>query len=74
MNGTPWTPEERALAAGMKRAGMTNKQIAKRLGRTPQAVGIRCCRQGSHRRLDGSGGYNHHGVRRIGGGPIEELL
>ena len=33
-----WDDEARARVAGMKRAGMTNKQIAERLGTTPGMV------------------------------------
>ena len=36
--GTIWTDEMKATAAGMKRAGLTTKAIAARLGITEKAV------------------------------------
>ena len=54
MRGTVWTDEMIAIAAGMKRAGLTNKVIAARLGVTASAVIGKCNRVGVHRRLDGS--------------------
>ena len=47
-----WDDETRARAAGMKRAGMTNKQIAARLGTTASSVAHACSRIGAYRRLD----------------------
>jgi len=37
-----WTDEDKAVAAGMKRAGMTAKQIAARLGRSIPDVRNQC--------------------------------
>lgn len=39
-----WDPETAARAAGMKRAGFTNKQIAERLGKTISSVSTRFAR------------------------------
>ena len=47
MTKSLWTEEEAILAAGMKRAGMTNKQIAARLGKTPSAVSAKTARIGA---------------------------
>lgn len=49
-----WDDETRARAAGMKRAGMTNKQIAVRLGVTERSVAHICSKAGAYRRLDHS--------------------
>lgn len=42
-----WDDETRARAAGMKRAGMTNKQIAVRLGVTERSVAHICSKAGA---------------------------
>lgn len=49
---TDWTDEEKALAAGMRRSGMTAKQIAARLGCTPSEAARRCRKLGAYARLD----------------------
>lgn len=51
-----WTDEMTAIAAGMKRAGLSNKAIAARLGTTVPAVSGRMQQTGAKRRLDGRGG------------------
>ena len=51
--------EMRAIAAGMKRAGLTNRAIAERLGISLQAAKTLCARLGAKRRLDGKGGTYH---------------
>jgi transposase len=51
-----WDDETKARAAGMKRAGMTNKQIAARLGTTVAAVTSVCHKAKAYRRLNHSGG------------------
>jgi transposase len=51
-----WDEEMLARAAGMKRAGMTNKDIAARLGVSVGSVIGRMSRAGAKRRLDGRGG------------------
>lgn len=51
-----WTDEMTAIAAGMKRAGMTHKAIAARLGVSENAVKGRMGRLGARRRLDGHSG------------------
>lgn len=54
-----WDEEMVARAAGMKRAGFSNKVIAERLGVTEQAVQGRMHRAKARVRLDGRGGtYN----------------
>jgi len=53
---TRWTEEMKTLAVGMKRAGMSNKAIAARLGTTPKAVGSMTAKLKARRRLDGKGG------------------
>jgi transposase len=51
-----WDEEMVARAVGMKRAGMTNKDIAARLGVSIGSVIGRMSRAGAKRRLDGRGG------------------
>jgi hypothetical protein len=51
--GTIWTDEMKATAAGMKRAGFSNKAIAARLGVSPKAVQGCTQRLGARRSLDG---------------------
>jgi len=74
-----WDDETRARAAGMKRAGMTNKQIADRLGTTAAAVSKACGMIGAYRRLNHAGGGNFNGeaptrlIRYVGHGTIEDL-
>jgi hypothetical protein len=53
MRGTVWTDEMIATLAGMKRAGLSAKIIAARLGVTEAAVALKCNRIGAHCRLDG---------------------
>jgi Mn-dependent DtxR family transcriptional regulator len=50
--GTIWTDEMKATAAGMKRAGFSNKAIAARLGVSPKAVQGCTQRLGAKRTLD----------------------
>lgn len=51
-----WDEEMVARAVGMKRAGMTNKDIAERLGVSIGSVVGRMNRAKAKRRLDGRGG------------------
>jgi transposase len=61
-----WDDETKARAAGMKRAGMTNKQIAERLGCTlKQAIHI-CGKMKAYRRLD-------HRTGSSGGAPVRSI-
>jgi transposase len=61
-----WDEEMLARAAGMKRAGMTNKDIAARLGVSVGSVVGRMNRAGAKRHLDGhKGGRTHISSRRI---------
>lgn len=53
------TDEERALLAGMKRAGMTTKQIAARLGWTPGRVQREALKLKAYARLDHKPGRLH---------------
>jgi len=55
-----WTDETRAIAAGMRRAGMTTQQIADRLGTTRSVVQHAQRRSGAKRKLNGHGGGNKH--------------
>lgn len=50
-----WNTEMVARAAGLKRAGFTNKEIAERLGVTKNAVAARMHLAKAHARLDGRG-------------------
>ena len=50
--GEPWTAEDLAIVASMKRAKMTNRDIAKRLGRTEGAIMQACHKLKAYRRLD----------------------
>ena len=50
--GTIWTDEMKATAAGMKRAGFSNKAIAARLKVSPKAVQGCTSRLGAKRTLD----------------------
>ena len=61
-----WDDETKARAAGMKRAGMTNKQIAERMGCTVPAVRQVCSRIGAYRRLD-------HRTGSSGGAPVRSI-
>lgn len=56
--GEPWTAEDLAIVAGMKRAKMTNRDIAKRLGRTEGAILQACHKLKAYRRLDHHSGHN----------------
>ncbi len=47
-----WTEEEIATLAGMKRAKMTNKQIAARLGKTDNQVRRQLAKIKAYRNLD----------------------
>lgn len=49
---THWTEEMLAIAVGMKRAGLSHKAIAERLGVTVCAVANRLNRAKARRRLD----------------------
>lgn len=72
-HNAPWTDEERAILAGMKRARMTTAQIAKRLGRTVTAVAHEAYALKAKRRLDGQGGRgNLHKVAQSS--PIFDTL
>lgn len=51
-----WDAEMVARAAGLKRAGFTNKTIAERLGVTEKAVKGRMHKAKARVRLDGKGG------------------
>ena len=51
-----WDDEARARVAGMKRAGMTTKQIAERMGVTPSTIGNMCSKVKAYSRLDHSRG------------------
>jgi transposase len=51
--GTIWTDEMKATAAGMKRAGFSNKAIAARLGVSVKAVQGCTTRLGARKSLDG---------------------
>jgi hypothetical protein len=57
----PWTDDEVATLAGMKRAGLTNATIAKRLGRSICSVAQKVHQIGAKRRLDGKGGSLSNG-------------
>lgn len=48
----PWTEEDLAIVAGMKRAGIPNRDIAKRLGRSEAATAQACQKLKAYRRLD----------------------
>jgi hypothetical protein len=56
---TPTDDEMRAIAAGMKRAGLTNRAIAERIGISLRAAKALCASLGAKRRLDGKGGTYH---------------
>lgn len=62
---TQWTDEMVAIAAGMKRAGLSNKAIAERLGISVRAVAGRMSRAGAKRRLDGRTGLRGAGAQRL---------
>jgi len=63
---TPTDDEMRAIAAGMKRAGLTNRAIAERLGISLRAAKTLCVSLGAKRRLDGKGGaYHNRGCGRL---------
>ncbi len=71
-----WDDETRARAAGMKRAGMTNRQIADRLGVTVAAVQNQCKKQKAYRWLDhrtGGAGMIGKGIAFSGHSTIEDL-
>jgi hypothetical protein len=51
-----WDAELVARAAGLKRAGFTNKTIAERLGVTEHAIKARMCKVKAYARLDGKSG------------------
>ena len=53
--------EMRAIAAGMKRAGLTNRAIAERRGISTRAAKTLCASLGAKRRLDGRGGSHYSG-------------
>jgi Zn-dependent peptidase ImmA (M78 family) len=59
-----WDEEMVARAAGMKRAGFANAEIAKRLGVTENAVRYKLYSIKAKRRLDGSGGKWTNGLGR----------
>ena len=46
-----WTDEMKAVAAGMKRAGISNTTIAERLGVTPASISNKIFRLGAHATL-----------------------
>lgn len=66
MAGDLWTDEMTAIAAGMKRAGLSAKTIAKRLGVTPDAVACKAKRIGARANLDGKSRRRDMGIRAIG--------
>jgi transposase-like protein len=51
-----FTPEELALIAGMKRAGLTTKNIAARFGCTPSQITVACKALKAKRHLTGRSG------------------
>lgn len=59
-----WDAEMIARAAGMKRAGINAKDIAKRLGVTTASLRGKMHRIGAKCRLDGSSGKGHKGHGR----------
>jgi len=61
----PWDAETLARAAGMKRAGITNAMIAKRLGVTESCVSNKLSKAKVKRRLDGRSGTGRLGYGRI---------
>ena len=64
-----WTNEMLATLAGMKRAGITTKAIATRLGISTASVQKKACELHAHRRLDGhSGGFSPPAGRLSGQG------
>ena len=64
-----WDAEMVARAAGLKRAGFTNKAIAEKLGVTAKAVIGRMSKAGARVRLDGKGG-THFGRSNFHNGPL----
>lgn len=60
-----WTEEMLAIAVGMKRAGLSNKAIAERLGITAHAVSSRLSRAKATRRLDKRPGGTRPASQRL---------
>lgn len=56
-----WTPEMRARAAGLKRAGFSNATIANKLGVSERSVKAHMHKMKVRRRLDGHGGRDMGG-------------
>lgn len=54
MDRRTWTDEDRALIAGMKRAGISNKAIAERMGATERSIAHVVATVKAYRRLDHS--------------------
>lgn len=59
-----WTEEMVAIAAGMKRAGLTNRIIAARLGVTGSSVDNKMQKVGAKRNLTGATGVRFKGFGR----------
>lgn len=66
-----WTEEMVARCFGMKRAEMTNKSIAVRLGVTERAV-VKKCAHVAHKRLNGRGGRGGLNSRILAGSTTVE--
>lgn len=64
-----WTEEMTAICFGMKRAGMTTKAIAARLGVTEREVQRRC-RGVAPSKLTGKGGWRSLKGRMMSGGSV----
>jgi predicted transcriptional regulator len=61
-----WTEETTAICFGMKRAGMTNRQIAERLGVTEREVKRKCLHK-VKKRINGLGGPSRLNGRILAG-------
>lgn len=56
VNKSPWDDETKAIALGMKRAGLPCKKIAERLGVSVSAVRGLATRKKAHTRITGTKG------------------
>lgn len=65
MSGRRWSDEDKTLIAGMKRAGMTNKAIAERMGTTPGMIEQIRSKRKAYRRLDHKGGHTFAPVHAV---------
>lgn len=62
-----WTDEDLARIAGMKRAGMSSKAIAERMGTTVSAINKLRAKTGAYARLDHSRARpTHQGPHKVG--------